>query len=87
MGTWGADGPWILLLTSMLAKLCSLPLRVTSHGCPDTPLACLHSCRRKKDHGRAEALLIAAWSLGCRAQAVAVAESEDAAGEEDEVLL
>ncbi|RMZ52445.1 hypothetical protein APUTEX25_000024 [Auxenochlorella protothecoides] len=43
--------------------------------------------KRKKDHGRAEALLIAAWSLGCRAQAVAVAESEDAAGEEDEVLL
>ncbi len=26
-------------------------------------------CRRKKDHGRAEAMLIAAWALGLRIQA------------------
>ena len=29
--------------------------------------------RRKKDHGRAEALLIATWALGCRAEAAAAA--------------
>ena len=29
-------------------------------------------CRRKKDHGRAEALLIAAWALGLRATNISV---------------
>ena len=29
-------------------------------------LMCTCFCRRKKDHGRAEAMLIAAWALGLR---------------------
>ena len=32
------------------------------------------NCRRKKDHGRAEALLIAAWALGVRAPKDVAAE-------------
>ncbi len=42
-------------------------------------------CRRKKDHGRAEALLLAAWGIGVRrttadvtaANAAALAELDD----------
>jgi hypothetical protein len=41
------------------------------------------SCRRKKDHGRAEALLIAAWALGVRASVPDPGEVEQA-GEEAE---
>ena len=44
-------------------------------------------CRRKKDHGRAEALLIAAWALGVRAApppAVATLSDEEEAGEPSE---
>ena len=46
-------------------------------------------CRRKKDHGRAEALLIAAWGFGFRrtkpdADAVA-AEEQAAFSDEDDI--
>ena len=37
--------------------------------------------RRKKDHGRAEAILIAAWALGVRARALA---GPSASGSEEE---
>lgn len=38
--------------------------------------------RRKKDHGRAEALLIAAWALGCRVEAVGSVQEPATADEE-----
>ena len=34
-------------------------------------------CRRKKDHGRAEALLLAAWGVGVRRTSTASASTED----------
>lgn len=42
----------------------------------------IFGCRRKKDHGRAEALLIAAWGFGFRrtkSDADAIAAEEQAA--------
>lgn len=38
-------------------------------------------CRRKKDHGRAEALLMAAWAMGVRMQPIETSDSAAAAGE------
>ncbi len=37
------------------------------------------SCRRKKDHGRAEALLLAAWGIGVRRTTADVAATNAAA--------
>jgi hypothetical protein len=44
-----------------------------------------HACRRKKDHGRAEALLMAAWGLGIRMHPVV--PSDMGSTDEDEMLL
>ena len=52
-----------------------------------------HSHRRKKDHGRAEAMLIAAWALGLRIEpetdsvrVVPAAEVEESSEETEDVL-
>ena len=42
-------------------------------------------CRRKKDHGRAEAMLIAAWALGVRI--TPDADAEEAAGSEEDNVV
>ena len=47
--------------------------------CPSFPTR-----RRKKDHGRAEALLLAAYVLGVRMQPLGGAAAEAAAGAEDD---
>lgn len=50
-------------------------------------------CRRKKDHGRAEAMLIAAWALGLRIEpetdnviVVPAAESKESSEDVEDVL-
>ena len=50
-------------------------------------------CRRKKDHGRAEAMLIAAWALGLRIEretesviVVPPAESKDSSEDAEDML-
>ena len=47
-----------------------------------TPPACPGDCRRKKDHGRAEALLLAAWGLGVRMEPLAAGDDDDDDGAE-----
>ena len=56
-------------------------------------LMCTCLCRRKKDHGRAEAMLIAAWALGLRIEpetdsvrVVPAAEVEVSSEEAEDVL-
>ena len=56
-------------------------------------LMCTCLCRRKKDHGRAEAMLIAAWALGLRIEpetdsvrVVPTAEVEESSEEAEDVL-
>lgn len=51
------------------------------------PVSSHARCRRKKDHGRAEALLLAAWALGVRMQPIVVpvgGGSSSSEGEEEE---
>lgn len=56
------------------------------------PMAAEKYLKRKKDHGRAEALLIAAWALGVRATAapstdiVSTVDSDDYDEDSDEIL-
>lgn len=63
-----------LLLTYRYQTICVLASLATT-------LRALVPCRRKKDHGRAEALLIVAWALGVRAPKISTTFAHVAEGE------
>ena len=65
----------LLPLQGMLTELGGFFGSTAVHMVSAAPVTCI--CRRKKDHGRAEAMLIAAWGVGLRLNTLAPDASQE----------